>query len=257
VAALNRGIEHCRGEYIARMDVDDISENIRLEYLNRYLDLNPDVYVLGSGMKEFGNHEGIVNTFHSHELIKTQQVFDGGIHHPTAIFRKSVFFNRKYKSDYPHMEDYDLFYELGKHYKMHCLSNVLYRYRIHEKAVTKENIDSLEKRIKPMHLMVLSDLGFNPDDATLKIHFKLWRGELDRSELLRAIDWIVALKNALREKQNIPIHISSEVLYFFLDKSIFRLIDLHGFEIFFKLLSMSKFDIRHLRYALSKSLRGV
>src|ERR1700730_9938332 len=47
VSALNSGMAFCRGEYIARMDSDDISEPNRFSLQMDYLDNNPDCVVGG------------------------------------------------------------------------------------------------------------------------------------------------------------------------------------------------------------------
>jgi glycosyltransferase involved in cell wall biosynthesis len=48
---LNRGIQIAGGEYIARMDADDISEPERLKLQVEYLDAHPEVSVLGAWVR--------------------------------------------------------------------------------------------------------------------------------------------------------------------------------------------------------------
>lgn len=55
--SLNRCLEVARGEYIARMDGDDISEPDRLERQLRYLREHPHVDLVGTAMRRF-NDEG-------------------------------------------------------------------------------------------------------------------------------------------------------------------------------------------------------
>ena len=56
--ALNEGIKHCTGEYIARMDTDDISLPERFKLQEQYILNHPDVVVLGGGMIEFDEQNG-------------------------------------------------------------------------------------------------------------------------------------------------------------------------------------------------------
>ena len=57
-ATLNRGLDLARGEYIARMDADDISLPTRFEKQAAYMDSHPDVVVCGTGVECFGaRHE--------------------------------------------------------------------------------------------------------------------------------------------------------------------------------------------------------
>ena len=49
-ATLNRGLDLARGEYIARMDADDISLPERFAKQAAYMDAHPDVAVCGSNI---------------------------------------------------------------------------------------------------------------------------------------------------------------------------------------------------------------
>ena len=46
-AALNYGLQRCRGDWIARMDADDIMESERLERQWLFMKANPEVDILG------------------------------------------------------------------------------------------------------------------------------------------------------------------------------------------------------------------
>ena len=55
---LNKGLELSQGEYIARMDADDISLPARFEKQVAFMEANPDVAVVGCGIELFGmSHE--------------------------------------------------------------------------------------------------------------------------------------------------------------------------------------------------------
>ena len=59
VEALNYGILQSSGEYIARMDIDDIMLPSRLEQQARILDIYPTVAVCASSFEFFGDDKGI------------------------------------------------------------------------------------------------------------------------------------------------------------------------------------------------------
>src|SRR6185369_3616134 len=48
VSVLRRGLNHCRGEFVARMDSDDISMPERFEKQLQYLRANPDCVAVGT-----------------------------------------------------------------------------------------------------------------------------------------------------------------------------------------------------------------
>ena len=52
--SLNMGLNLARGEYIARMDCDDISLPQRLEKQVQFMDANPEVGVCGTWLETFG-----------------------------------------------------------------------------------------------------------------------------------------------------------------------------------------------------------
>lgn len=56
--ALNEGAKYCTGDFIARMDTDDISLPNRFQVQESYLLKHKDVVLLGGGMIEFNDEEG-------------------------------------------------------------------------------------------------------------------------------------------------------------------------------------------------------
>ena len=56
-AVLNRGLDLCRSEFLARMDADDLSSPRRLEQQLAFLRRRPDVGMLGSQFDYIGGHQ--------------------------------------------------------------------------------------------------------------------------------------------------------------------------------------------------------
>ena len=59
IPCLNEGLELAQGNYIARMDADDIAHPIRLQRQFEFLESNPQVIVCGSYIRLFGEKSGI------------------------------------------------------------------------------------------------------------------------------------------------------------------------------------------------------
>ena len=88
------GIGESYGEYIARMDSDDISLPERFEEQVRYLDENKDVDVLGCRVRLIDSvSESLERSypyFQSNRDIRRVLPFRNPLMHPALMFRKSV-----------------------------------------------------------------------------------------------------------------------------------------------------------------------
>ena len=88
-ASLNRCIEEAEGEYVARMDDDDISLANRFELEAQYLDAHPEVSIVAGNINLF-DEEGIWGVRKcSVELIAQNIYRYHPIVHPTVMMRKS------------------------------------------------------------------------------------------------------------------------------------------------------------------------
>ena len=95
--SLNIALDECRGEYIARMDSDDISLPERFEKQVTFLQSNPDVIVCGTWAKYIGNwkaqnsNDGNRRLIPDRETFKIYQLFgnDPNIVHPSAMFNNA------------------------------------------------------------------------------------------------------------------------------------------------------------------------
>ncbi|MEC0180317.1 glycosyltransferase [Paenibacillus peoriae] len=126
VATLNEGLNKATGEYIVRMDSDDISTPDRLAIQISFMDQNPLIDVCGAAFTSGGAMK--VNPA-SHEEIKTWLLFHCCICHPATIIRNSMIrrLGIQYDRDYPHAEDYELWNRLAFQVQMANIPiNLLY-----------------------------------------------------------------------------------------------------------------------------------
>lgn len=139
--SLNYGLGIAQGEYIARMDGDDISLPERFAKQVTFMDAYPEVVACGTTYSIIGSSE-IKNVPLNHDDIKVQLLQKTCFGHPTVMLRKSVFdeFKIIYNSKREPAEDYDLWVRLLKYGKLANLPEVLLSYRVHDGQVSVKNI---------------------------------------------------------------------------------------------------------------------
>jgi glycosyltransferase involved in cell wall biosynthesis len=115
--AMNCGLEHSRGRFIARMDADDFSFPERLEKQLNFLSENPDTGLVGCFVKYVAHSqktEGFlrfvnrVNSFCSAKEIELYRFIEIPVVNPTIFFRRELYetIGGCRSGDFP--EDYEM-----------------------------------------------------------------------------------------------------------------------------------------------------
>jgi glycosyltransferase involved in cell wall biosynthesis len=151
IYSLNRGLECSKGgEYIARMDADDISLPNRLEEQVKFLDANLHIGVVGTAVEYFSKNRSHIKIMYrpcDHSKVLSALLFYNPIVHPTVMIRTKVLSDEKYPQDYPKYEDYMFWINLTPKVLFANLNKVLLRYRQHEMSVTHSYSGELEKNL--------------------------------------------------------------------------------------------------------------
>ena len=135
VASLNIGIAIAHGEYIARMDADDISLPDRFAQQIEYLKQHPEVGVVG-GWYQWMNVDGKpmrVVRFPVHDnVLRWQLIVDvPPLCHPSVMMRKKAIKSVGGYANYLFAQDYDLWRRLSMGWKINNLPMVLLKRREH------------------------------------------------------------------------------------------------------------------------------
>ncbi|MBP6034010.1 MAG: glycosyltransferase [Candidatus Moranbacteria bacterium] len=135
----NRAIESARGEFIIRMDADDVCVLDRFEKQYQYMISHPNVDVLGSRYYIFSNDKN--------QKIESPEFFDikdgrPPVHHPTCCIRKNLFQRfGYYDPKYDGAEDAELWYRFySKGVEFVNLDEYLLWYRVHGENVSIKKI---------------------------------------------------------------------------------------------------------------------
>jgi len=142
VPSLNRGIREARGQYIARMDADDICVPSRLKLQVDYLDTHLQIALLGgfvATMDEEGNPLAPMVRFPiRHEEIWSKLGRRPWVMcHPTVMYRRDVAVDiGLYNPAFAHAEDVEFFARLMSRYRAINLPEVVLQYRLRRGAVS-------------------------------------------------------------------------------------------------------------------------
>lgn len=142
--SLNRGLSLCHGEYIARMDADDISLPNRLERQMKYLEKNH--YDLIGGITEMINENG--SLLYSIKSVPTDPKkinkalrYSQCIAHPTWLGRKEVFEKNAGYRHMPLCEDYDFTLRVVLNgFVISNLNEPVLKYRMTSNSISRSNL---------------------------------------------------------------------------------------------------------------------
>lgn len=139
VEALNCGVQHSSGQYIARMDADDISLPSRLAKQAAALQEHPEIGLiscrvehLGQEKKQAGYSKYVkwINSLTSPKEIAFNRFVESPFAHPSVCFRKSLVQKYGGYKDGAFPEDYELWLRwLEQGVQMEKLSEVLLKWR--------------------------------------------------------------------------------------------------------------------------------
>jgi glycosyltransferase involved in cell wall biosynthesis len=142
IASLNEGISLSKGQYIARMDADDIATPEKLNIQLNYLIKNPTVDLVGSNIMFFTHNK--VRGVSDLKLYKQKNINfylkTIGLPHPTWMVRTVFFKKFKYDPRAISVEDQDLLLRAQQSCKFTLLKEPLLFYRISEKNDSRYKI---------------------------------------------------------------------------------------------------------------------
>jgi len=138
-ATLNNGFKLAKGDYIARMDSDDISLPQRFEKQLLFMDAHLDIGVLGTFVEMIPQRKIVIRPTEHDEIVKCLLFMYCALFHPTIFIRASEIekFNIVYNSKNDKCaEDYELWLSLINKVKFANLPEILLSYRQHNESIT-------------------------------------------------------------------------------------------------------------------------
>lgn len=201
-ASLNLGIGAAVGEYVARMDHDDVSLPGRLSRQTAFLDAMNEVDIVGTWARTLGlRREQTWRYPVSNDEIRSEFVFSSSLVHSSVMWRKVAFYQRAlhYDPAIARAQDYELWTRAAQAgLRFANLPEVQLRYRIHPNQVGRRNTDEQQEVANSVRERELARLGLAPSPAELVLHNRISRWELprDETELAELERWLLKVKAA-------------------------------------------------------------
>ena len=143
VGTLNRALDLVTGEYIARMDADDISFKTRFAEQVKVLDENEEIGLVATGGIMHPSKQRIQAPQEINDLKYLMICYANCVIHPSVMFRKKLVeeFDLKYSDKFLHAEDYFLWLQLIFKTNFYTIQKPLILYRKREESVSNQNLD--------------------------------------------------------------------------------------------------------------------
>jgi glycosyltransferase involved in cell wall biosynthesis len=168
VHSLNKGLSVCRGDYVARMDGDDIALPARIERQIAVLDENPGIVVLGGAISYIdgkGHDMGIVRR----SGVKRSLLARNPLLHPTVIFRRDVLVRHglAYGERYRYAEDYYLWLQMSRLGSLDAVGDLVLKYRLTRETTRMRHLKGVLWATLKVKAAGVFQLGIRPEPADL------------------------------------------------------------------------------------------
>lgn len=176
--SLNKALESAKGEYIARMDADDISLPNRFETQLKYLDNHPNVCAVGSwtiSITEDGEQIGSIGKYESNpSWVRAQFLQNSQVAHPAAMFRKKVNDHVvRYDESVKYAQDYSLWVSILPYGEITNISEVLFKYRVNCQQISSTKKEEQQICAGVAQRKAFALFGFPQNESFLKLFFSM------------------------------------------------------------------------------------
>ena len=143
--SLNIGISLATGDYIARMDADDVAMPYRLKEQVDFIERHPEVGLLGGAVELINTSGQAIKTARPPQEdseIKSWMLRSNPMFHPTVVMRKELALaSGGYRKALLDADDYDLWLRISERSQLANLGKPMLKYRIHSDQVSVRNLE--------------------------------------------------------------------------------------------------------------------
>jgi glycosyltransferase involved in cell wall biosynthesis len=189
ISSLNLGIGLSKGEFVARMDGDDISYRDRLAKQVDFLSARPNIVLCGTWYQQSSANEIIKNPI-THEEIKLAMLEYCPFGHPTVMFRKQFIIdhNLRYDENFLAAEDYDLWTKMVLVGEVANMPQNLLLYRSHPNQISRIRQFDQVKNSNLCRIRMINYLIDKPSEEDIRISSSIIKNEtIENSKMLKEI----------------------------------------------------------------------
>lgn len=216
--SLNRAYHASRGEYLARMDADDIAVKNRFQIQHEWMNMHQEVAVLGGIDIDFDKriyHHGYLAD--DMERLKIRLLFNNVVFgHPTAFIRRSFLekHNLEYDETLKKAQDYGLWVDVIKNGGIvQSVPKILILKREHANQISIKNKDEQMKSAIEIRKRLWNYYGFELSQDELMTIIDLVEGKYSEKKTLNTIKTIFQTQSKLNDLQK--RYLEEELIFYY------------------------------------------
>ena len=252
--SLNIAIKKSKGEFICRMDSDDISHYKRIEIQKNFLQNNPKIGVCGCYVRIQLSKKKIINykyPINSSDCFATL-LFSNPVAHPASMFKKNLISNNKIFYNIKNLtgcEDYEFWEKVSKFSNFFNIPKYLYTYRNLDNSLSKRGKKNSKKRFifySSVFKKFLILLNVKLTKKNIQIHYDLSDNELLKKSPYLFVQFQMYLINIFLQNKKYEIFDYKSLKKIILKKILicfFYKFKFYNFFILFKLLRLRRMGL--------------
>lgn len=200
IYSLNYALDRANGEYIARIDADDVATSNRLENQIAFLLNNTDHGICGTNFIQIDRNGKLISKVFlplTDEDAQTLLFFGNVFCHSSMMIRASLIQSFQYRAEFLVCEDYDLWSRLAKKTKVANLPDFSTLYRIHENNFSTKERQTMNNVILKINERFLKEwnIQYTQDELIIHANFLQYNYSFynDGQELVDLQRWLIKL----------------------------------------------------------------
>jgi glycosyltransferase involved in cell wall biosynthesis len=247
--SLNIGIKKSKGNFICRMDADDISHFKRLEIQKNFLLKNHQIGVCGSYIrvlfnKKYTKYKYPVNSDDCYAAL----LFSNPVPHPASMFKKKIISDNKLTYNNKNLygcEDYEFWHKVSKFTNFSNIPSYLYVYRDLSDSLSKRGKKNFNRRFSfysNVCKKFLISLKVKLTKYNVQVHYDLSDNQLLSKSTYSFIQFQRHLLNILLQNKKYKIFNHKSLKKIILKKILICFFFKFKFNNIFKLFTLNKIN---------------